>query len=336
MKRFIVTPFEWGSLSGYDFLNNDNPDALIENEAHISYADLNTVYERSFRIWEPGRMALSSLGVVDPSPDQQFNVPQIPQGAKIHGIKGTLLITPQKVATFYNADTGEILANQPTYDSVFAPASQQYVWSETDGGFYIPELPLYPSLVGDPVEIPDESFEPRPAVWNDNDPQQFCRFPMYITMYKGTFNPYGGNFTEGGNIDSGPTDDPDTLLGVDITNPTVLEQERIVWWDMELCTAAHRSRETKNIQTQQSDHSKFTEYMGHKTYVRQVTKYNLSLDRNWIVKDDQVLWLHVSPGIVRTPLFVLDNTDVVPLAYRVGCNIELVASMLATPFTPGR
>lgn len=335
MKRMIVTPFEWGTTSGYDFLNNDNPEADIVNEAHISYADLHTVFERSYRIWEPGRMALSSLGVVDPSPDQQFNVPQIPQGCKIHGIKGTMLITPQKVATFYNADTGEVLPVQPTYDEVFAPAGQAYWYADNVGTWIAPTNTLYPSGFST-TQYPWNEFFIRTPVLNDNDPQQFCRYPLYITMYKGTFNPYGGNFTEGGSIDSGPSDDPDTLLGIDITNPTVLEQERIVWWDMEMCTAAHRSREDKTLEHRQTDGTSMIWYHGVKTYTRHVTKYNLSLDRNFILKDDQVLWLHVQPGIVRTPLFWLDpEGNIVPLAYTVGANIELVASMLVTPFTPG-
>lgn len=297
MKRLIVTPFEWGTQSGYDFLNNDNPDADIENECHVSWSTMATVFERSYRIWEPGRMALSSLGVTDPGPDQPFNVPQIPQGATIHGIKGHLLIMPQRAAVFYNGSTGEPLAVQPDYDDIFAPQ-----------GFTGPFVPPYTNEY--------------------LDPQQFSRCPFYITMYKGTFNSLGNAYTEGGNIDSGPSDDPDTLTGIDVSNPIALEQERIVWWDMELCTAAHRSRVIR------LEGTAFTQ--SPEVYRTHVTKYNLSLDRNWRVSDDQVLWLHIVPGIVCTPLFVQDGGTAVQLMYKPGFNAELVASMMATPWTPGK
>lgn len=318
MKRFIVTPFEWGSNSGYDFLNNDNPEADVVNSPHITWGPNNIVFERSYRIWEPGRMALSSLGVVDPDPDQQFNVPQIPQGAKVHGIKGTMTLKGMSAAVFYDALTGEELDPQPTYRQIF-----DMMWNQENGTFDTGlASPWFDSTTTSYVRSPSD----------------FCKAPLYICMYKGTYNPYGSTNFEGGNIDSGPSDDPDTLLGVDITNPTVLEQDRIVWWDMTMITMPHRVAMYYPVaaDTATENHRRnslgFSEWRGHSFHT-----YNLNLDRNWIVTDDQVLWLHVMPGIVNTGLSWQDplgNNH--QIMYKPGFTTDLVASMLATPFTPGK
>lgn len=322
MKRFIVTPFEWGSGSGFDFLNNDNPEADVVHNPHISYAPANLTNQRSFRIWEPGRMALSSMGVLDPGPDQPFNVPQIPQGCKVHGIKGTMLITPAGVAEFFDAVTGESLEEQPQYKEIFDPWNGEHEF-DTSGGVD-PQTVL--------VRTP---FRQSATSSYFMSPQHYAQCPFYITMYKGTFNPYGSTNTEGGNIDSGPSDDPDTLLGVDITNPTVLEQERIVWWDMVMCTVPHRQLSFSTVYGF-DDRAEVQLYPAFGSWSRHVTKYNLNLDRNWIVKDDQVLWLHVMPGIVDTGVFWADSLGAVHrIMYRPSFSVDLVASMLATPFTPG-
>lgn len=304
MQRLIVSPFEWGTNTGYSFLNNANPQSDIQNEAHLSWAPTENTSGRSFRIWEPGRMALSSMGVEDPDPDALLNVPQVPQGAKIHGIKGTMLIMPQRSAIFYNSTTGEQLDPQPAYDDIFAPD-------------------LFP------YKTAGQPYYPINAAGNTYDPQMFAACPFYITMYKGSYQVYGSQYEEGGVIDSGPSDDPDTLIGIDITNPTTLEQPRIVWWDMQMCTAAHRSRVVRFTDPALAVPS----YLYPEVYRTHVTRYNLSLDRNWIIGDDQVLWLHVEPGIVKTP--IVDPTAAGNIMYRPLFNIELVASMLVTLHTPG-
>lgn len=323
MRRLVISPQEWGSQSGYDFLNNDNPAADVENNYHISWSGNELVYERSFRLWEPGRMALSSLGVTDPGPDQPFNVPQLPKGCKIHGVKGHVLVRPGRAAVFYNADTGEFLDPQPDYDDVFAPGLAYGLLTGTDNWSTATAFPAYPPYP--PISAPDES-----EGTNFIDPQQFADFPLYVAAYKGTFNPYGGNFTEGGSIDSGPSDDPDTLLGMDITNPTVIEADRLVWWDMEMCKASHRSREVY-VETYVFDGAVKTNF-GYKpgTYYSSVKKYPINLDRNWIMSGDQVLWLHFASGIVKTPLFWVEGTTPVPLAYKPAFNIEIVGTMMVS------
>lgn len=318
MKRFMITPFEFGTSSGYDFLNNDNPEADIVHNPHVSFAGATTVFERSFRIWEPGRMALSAMGVVDPTPDQEFNVPQIPQGAKVHGIKGTLIIQPAAVAEFFDAVTGESLDPQPLYRDIFDPWNGvNTVGNQTDQINYRP------------------GFSQSDTTLFIQDPQRWARCPFFIAMYKGTYNPYGSTNAEGGNIDSGPNDDPDTLLGVDITNPTVLEQERIVWWDMEMCTVPHRQMRPEAHILGTDGTLNFMRF-SYGPWSHTVTKYNLSLDRNWIVRDDQVLWLVVKSGIVDTGFFWSDGVgNVHRIMYQPAFNVDIVASMLASPFTPG-
>lgn len=319
MKRFIVTPYEWGTTTGYNFLNNDNPNADIVVHPHVSYAAATGVFERSFRIWEPGRMALSSMGVTDPDPDQEFNVPQIPQGCKVHGIKGELVYSSTGVATFYDASTGEELDPQPDYRDIFDP------WNGVD------------TVVDSWNDVYRPGFKQSATSVDPKDPAAWCRAPLYITMYKGTFNPYSNTYVEGASIDSGPNDDPDTLLGVDIVNPTVLEQERIVWWDVAWMTMRHRNLAYLPLRGDTETATAREIAPNFSKWHCPVQRYPLSLDRNWIVKDDQVLWLHIKPGVVDTGFFWQDPLgNAHRVMYKPHFNVDLIASMLATPFTPGR
>lgn len=316
MQRLMIGPFEFGSLSGYDFLNSTNPFASIQVNPHVNYDDGMAAFERSFRVWEPGRMALSSMGVPNDDPTGQFTVPQIPQGCKIHGIKGSVVITPARVAEFYNLIDGTRLDPQPEYDQVFDG-------SNVDG-------PIY--------GVQNQSL----VVYNGNlptlTPSHYAGFPMFITMCKGTFMPLGGTNAEGGSIDSGPNDDPDTLIGLDFTNPSLLESEsRVAWWDMEMFTMPHRDREFTSVVRDIDDLTGVVQHgRRHGPYRKYRKEYRINLSQNWVVRDDQVLWLTFTPGVVNTGVTYLDPIlGPVNLGYRGACNYDVIASMLVSLHTPG-
>lgn len=311
----MLNPYEFGSMSNLEFLNTDNPDAARPTWPHFDWTVPGTtaVPERSWRVWEPGRMALSELGLLESDPDNPFASEQRVQGASIHGIKGDLFIKPV-AAIFYDADTGVQLAPQPTYNEVF----NFYNVFANNGGIASPSIEW---------AVPPNT--PVPMEW---DPGYWSTAPVFITMYHGSFNVVDDGPDEGGTIDSGPFDDPDTLLSLDITNPTVLESNRMTWWAAEHVTMPHVSPQYSGAEVSDPDETFAAAVLSLSRWNQPVKKLPLSLSHNFRVGKAQVLWIHVSFGLVGTPLVVDVGGSMHRVAYRPKALYEVLGSMIASPW----
>lgn len=317
-QRMMLNPYEFGSNSPLEFLNNTNPDSAIQSWPHFDWsAPGQGVPERSWRFWEPGRVALSELGLVESDPDQTYATAQRAQGASIFGIKGDLLVKPVS-AIFYDADTGLQLVNQPKYEQVFDTYELEKIsttWATT-------------ANYGTP--------EPTPPLPMASDPSFWSTTPLFVTMYTGSYSVTNDGYDEGGTIDAGPFDDPDTLMSLDITNPSVLESNRIAWWAMETFTMPHRSGSYTGVGFDDLSGAGGAR-LNLNTWTQGLRKLPLSLSHNWRIRKNQNLWMHVSFGITATPLILtLPNAEGVNtlyrIAYRAKAHYEIVGSMLVSPW----
>lgn len=159
-----------------------------------------------------------------------------------------------------------------------------------------------------------------------------ARVPVFVAMYKGTIKvshldqeSLDANNEARVSIDSGPYDDPATVIGMDITNPGVLESSRVVWWDkFDAWLPVPLNKLPAG--------SAFMHPAGPVPQLGGPVKYSLSLDRNWRVRKDQVLWLHLMTGALRVPLTVF--TGPAQPQYQAGTyhghpfHVSLHASML--------
>lgn len=290
-RRLILNPYEMGSMSNLEFLNNTNPDSARQTWPHFNWETSSTsVAERSWRVWEPGRMALSDLGLVEEDPDNTYATEQRTQGCTVRGIKGDIIVKPVN-AVFYDADTG--LPFSP-------PAGFKY---------------------GDVFGRPIPGAATADGVSQQSDASYFSTAPLFMAMYMGKFSVVDDGVDEGGTIDSGPLDDPDTLLSLDITNPSVIESNRLAWWAMETVTMP-----TRNWTFQSG-------VPGDGSWSHPVKKIPLSLSENFMVAKDKVLWIHLSFGLVATPFLLADSEGSIRrLAYRPTAHFEMVASMIASPW----
>lgn len=328
-----------------DIVNYQGP-ASFDNAYVAPHYDHARIYvvNKSWRLWEPARNARSASANVanemgsalrpqlteDQGGEQvEFHPPNIPsQGALIHGVKGELefRFTDSPFRTIFDSDPTDV-------------REQFGFWVGEDeqalfGGWPGNNLP-WPVAPEDrtwwrPFHAAAVSAEGLPLRF-DNTRLFMARVPVFVAMYKGTVKPSNLTLEEADDpnvsrmsIDSGPYDDPSTTIGMDITNPDVLESRRIVWWD------------------------KFDAWLpvpvvpnpeGHPnaplpSQLGATVKYPLNLDRNWRVKKDQVLWLHVQTGTVRVPLVVAG--DPVPWSHQWATyhghpfTVALHASMLVS------
>lgn len=281
MKRLMVQPTQFGANQGYTWNSQDDVDGIPGIEAHHDYCNLYR-HDYSVRIWEPGRMKYSSPGIYGGSDAQLQVAPELPMTATIHGIKGALYFrfdgSYDGVGTWFD-DNGEPFDSQPTY------------------------VDTYKALSG----IPGASEAPTQPGLGYLDCNPAFKMPLFVTLYRGTYKQIDVNV--GWEIDSGPSDDPDTLLSLDISNPQVLESSRIDWWDMDMVRLPHYS-----IDASLSHASPGSDGLGiiapdspvySKTYKpgsALLHKYSLDLSQNHRLGPDQVLWLHLRTGCIRLPV----------------------------------
>lgn len=278
MKRRIIAPWQFGTVTPYAWLAFDAADAggIIP---HFDY--LTTYRELSTRLWEPGREEFSAVGY-----EADMAPVQIPATTKLHGVKGHIDICfgmrPQDLGEFWTDEGVPITIETGGGPNSMAPElAMVALFGDRGAGTFT-----------DPVLI---DWEVGKAAWEGHFHHlvlqaKQLRIPTFFCMYRGTYKQIDD--TTGWEIDSGPSDDPDTLLSVDITNPSVLESARIDWWDLEMFSLP-RQNMTYNWNTvnQEPEHSN----AGGSGFVR----YPLNLDANKTLGPDQVLWLHIKTGCIR-------------------------------------
>lgn len=305
MRRYVVSPYNFGSTDGYgwvdDTLGPNLSDPTAQIAAHHDYCGLYSK-DYSVRIWEPGRHAVSSPGVLDvgASGDQQFKAPDLPMKVEIHGIKGAAYIrldgTAQGVGIWRDEQTGDPFVVQPD-------------WQDT-----------YHALGGRPMfahmspDVEDNTHELNPGF----------KCPFFVAMYRGTYKQIDD--ISGWEIDSGPADDPDTLLSLNITNPQVLESSRLDWWDLDWVRFPHWDYDGNSTNT-------WTKAPAGGSWL----KYSMDLKTNKHLRPDQVLWLHWKQGVVRLPVALPDQAGgtgapVLTCAHYTEhkFSISIQATMLAT------
>lgn len=270
MRRLVVQPRLFGTVNGYEWDVDSNP------KPHNDYCQLWDEY--SIRVWEPTRMKLSTPGVVG-DPSAFYESIALPTKAHIRGIKGDAHIrfdgTEAGVGTWLWADgpgEGTLLNPQPS-------AAQTY---NALGG-----VPWAKYLV-------DQTFTTS-RDWNPG-----FYIPVFCAMYRGTYKSIDNS--PGWEIDTGPGDDPDVLLPLDITSPDVLESGRLDWWTLDQVRAPHsrwditRSLDwngagdnaTIALETWPAGGSHF--------------RFSMNLDANKRVASDQILWLHWKTGVIKLPV----------------------------------
>lgn len=266
MRRLMIQPRFFGTVNGYEWTATNPP------EPHHDYCQLYS-NEYSVRLWEPSRLVTSTPGIVDPGAG--YEAPPMPVKAHIRGIKGNAYIrfdgTDDGVGTWLD-DTGTPWAPQP---------SAQDTYNALAG------MPRQPGLGT------FETFNPIYDLYADRDRNPATMIPLFIALYRGTYKQVDD--APGWEIDSGPGDDPDTLLAMDITDPSVLESSRLDWWDMDMVPAPRASGFTPLTE----------DGVFHGVPERpdrgSMHRYAVNLDANKRVSSDQVLWLHFKTGVIRLP-----------------------------------
>lgn len=299
MKRMMVAPYYFGSRTEYGF--EGGPSSLGQFQAHHDLCRKYTP-EFSIRVWEPGRNALSMPGYSDYGASTDRGV-ELPLTATIHGIKGHAVITMGMDEDSYGYWTDESgdpvpLAAQPNKDAtkmavsgIVPPrlrdggAAGDY-WEPGDGYGGVLDMDTYTMFVGQ---------------------RQQVRIPFFIAMYRGTMKYIDDQ--SGAEIDSGPGDDPSVLLGLDITNPSVLESSRLDWWDCEYIappSAQNVFSDGMFVEPGVGLGPPTNNPTSGYTYTSDTRggyhKYALNLDANKTLGPDQVLWLHWKTGGVRMPV----------------------------------
>lgn len=260
MRRLVVQPRIFGTVNGYEWDADSNP------QPHNDYCTLYS-NEYSVRVWEPTRMRTSLPGVEGEAGTAYEAVP-LPVKAHIRGIKGDAWFrfdgTEQGVGTWLYADgvgAGTPLNPQPS------------------------ALDTFNALAGNPwVQlVPDVTYY-------DRNPGFYC--PLFCAMYRGTFKSVDSS--PGWEIDSGPGDDPDVLLPLDITSPDVLESGRLDWWALDQVRFPH-ARHAVDWGTELITMTQPPSGGSHH-------RFALNLEQNKRLGADQVLWLHWKTGVVRLPV----------------------------------
>lgn len=257
MQRMMVAPLQFGANQGYGWETVDT-----EIEAHHDYCSL---YQDDFhvRVWEPGRNRYSDPVYVGSA--SQGPAPALALGATIHGIKGNAYFrfdgSSDGVGVWRDAD-GVMVESQPTAGETYA------------------------ALAGVPL-----LFEASPFTNLDRNPA--FNIPVFCALYRGTYKSIDDQ--PGWEIDSGPTSDPDCILGLDITDPQVLESGRLDWWDMDSVRLPHyRIEAAGDLATGWAPTGLPTNGSTH--------RYALNLSANKRLGPDQVLWLHWKTGTIRLPV----------------------------------
>lgn len=262
MKRLVIQPRVFGSVNGYEW----DPDSAPK--AHNDYCQLY-YSEYSTRVWEPTRMTTSTPGVAGGTFGYESTA--IATKAHIRGIKGEAHFrfdgTEQGVGVVLDED-GVPWAQQPT------PAQ---IYSALAG---VPSMPA--------LDSPFPSLDWNPGFY----------IPLFCAMYRGTFKSIDN--APGWEIDTGPGDDPDVLLPLDITSPDVLESGRLDWWALDQVRLPHSALQreyTTNVgggNLGMVNSAGFPRSGSHH-------RFALNLDANKRVASNQVLWLHWKTGVVRLP-----------------------------------
>lgn len=274
MRRLMVAPTQFGSNSGYNWEGVDTP-----NEAHHDYCQLYQD-DYSVRIWDPMRMQYSSPGYYAPNQaaGEALVAPVVPKSVHIRGIKGNAYIR---------------------FDGT---ADGVGVWRDPDGTL-TPVQPdanaTYAALAG----LPNANFDiPAGAQVQGRDLNPAFQMPIFVALYRGTYKPIDDQ--PGWEIDSGPTDDPDVILGLDITDPQVLESGRFDWWDMDMVRLPHMSFSGAWTQADQGGGNLGPLSSG--VNGGNLHRYAMNLDSNKRLSPGQVLWLHFKTGTIRLPVAVSD------------------------------
>lgn len=259
MRRLVVQPRLFGTMQGYQWDVDSAP------RPHNDYCQL-WQYEYSVRVWEPTRMSLSTPGVYGVAGTDYESVP-LPSKAHIRGIKGDAFFrfdgTPQGVGVVLY-DDGTPWNPQPSADQIY----------EALGG--VPAGTLI-GFTGDE--------------YRDFNPGFYI--PLFCAMYRGTYKSI--DTAPGWEIDTGPGDDPDVLLPLDITSPDVLESGRLDWWALDQVRLPH----TRTERVWGGE----TVYNMHNVTSGSHHRFALNLDANKRVSADQVLWLHWKTGAIKLPIW---------------------------------
>lgn len=310
MRRLMVAPRQFGSAHGYTWESVETPDTVPE--PHHDYCSL---YQDNYsiRLWEPGRMSLSTPGVYSDG-DSFQEAPQLPMRVEVHGIKGAAYIrmdgSPDGVGRWRDTTTGLLLVPQPTPQQTYA------------------------ALSGIPNDQGGNGVNVDPPTLGQADYNQAAHLPMFVALYRGTYKQI--DTTDGWEIDSGPTDDSAVILGLDITNPQVLESSRLDWWDMDMVRLptygdTDYTYFVKNGLDGGDSIQRKLRYPGKGSF----HKYSMDLKANKRLGPDQVLWLHFMTGVVRMPVLRSPGTGE---PYLDCClyeghkfSVSVQASMLVTP-----
>lgn len=266
MKRLMIQPRLWGSNTGYEWDPFADP-----AQPHHDYCQLYSV-DYSVRLWDPGRNSLSEPGVPGIAGVGNFEAVPLPVSAHIHGIKGEARIrfdgTPEGVGKWLDPATGVPYINQPTANSTYAA------------------LAGMPGFVANSIDQ-----------FGECDYSSGVHIPLFVALYRGTYKQIDN--AAGWEIDSGPGDDPDTLLAMDISSPSVLESSRIDWWDIDWVPAP-RLAEVRPL-------GGGTQQIRGRPDRGSFHKYAVNLSANKRVRSDQVLWLHFKTGVIRLPVVIVPD-----------------------------
>lgn len=267
MRRMMIDPLNFGTQSGLPYESTGTT-----NQPHSDYYSQYTL-DHSIRVWEPSRLSLSEPALFQTEPGFQGQTPDdagavgalvapVSRGVTIHGIKGDIwLMMDGRVAT-----AGGPFAN---------PVGE---WTDSASGAV--------------VTVDDDVTYAVLGGTAGRSPQLMC--PFFICMYRGTYKQIDS--ATGWEIDSGPADDPDTLLGLDTTSPDVLEEPRMDWWtrvDVPFPVAVQTAGTATNPVL---------------AVKRQAVQHRVPMDlaANKRLGPNQVLWLHIRTGVIRAQ--VLDTS----------------------------
>lgn len=270
MRRLVVQPRLFGTAQGYNWDKDSHP------EPHNDYCQLYEEY--SVRVWEPTRMTLSTPGVYNGStgPDA-FEGPQLPTRAHIRGIKGDCWIRFDGTAE----GVGEWLwPSTAAAGLAGTPMDPQPDWLST-----LAALSGRPMGAGIDYDNGSTLFDYNPGFY----------IPVFCALYRGTYKAIDGN--PGWEIDSGPADDPDVLLPLDITSPDVIESGRLDWWALDQVRAPHNTVAYAWDNVAEEYRPALQGPSGGSHH-----RFSLNLDSNKRVASDQVLWLHWKTGVIKLPV----------------------------------
>lgn len=305
MRRLMVEPMNWGTQSGNAWggdVGGGTPPPLIQ--PHIDYVEQYTL-DHSIRIWEPGRLSLSEPALFQMAPGYQGQTPAgsgltvVPEaiGVTIHGIKGDIFLG--------------MAGRSFTAGSGFPTVLGEFTDPESDLPYTVTEESAWRALGGANDIGTGTKVRSGPLF-----------MPVFICMYRGTYKQLDDN--TGWEIDSGPADDPDTLLGLDISAPSVLEDPRMDWWcQVEVPFPSYQFDKLDDLTEE------YTFLAARPT--RPMIRVPMNLEQNKRLGPNQVLWLHVRTGVIRCWVLA-DTHGFVNANYR---NHDMLfsskMSMLVTP-----